>query len=76
MGGRRREKTVWKREGRIGKGGGGRIRCREKQERCPESQKNSLKYVAMGVKGQGQPLQSPKDLGYERLRGVKGDDIS
>jgi hypothetical protein len=69
----------WQREGgnRVGEGRGkekrrGRNRYGERQEGCPEDQENESKYVVVGVRGQGQPLESPRDLGCERLSGLNG----
>jgi hypothetical protein len=44
--------------------------------RCPEGQENGLKYAAVGIRGQSEPLESPRDLGYGRLPGLNGYDIS
>jgi hypothetical protein len=30
----------------------------------------------VGARGQGKPLESPRDLGYERLPGLNGDDLT
>jgi hypothetical protein len=65
--GRRREK-------------GGRIRYGGRQERSPENQEHEWKYAAVGSWRWGEPLESPRDLGCERLPGlsgdVNGDDLS
>ena len=52
------------------------IRYRERQERDPEGQENEWKYAATESRRQGEPLESPRDLGCERLPGLNGDDIS
>lgn len=44
--------------------------------RCPEGQENGLKYAAVGIRGQSEPLESPRDLGYEKLPGLIGDGLS
>jgi hypothetical protein len=53
---------------------GGNIRYAERQESNPEGQENEWKYAAVG--GRGEPLESPRDLKYERLPGVSGIDLS
>jgi hypothetical protein len=37
---------------------------------------NELKYAAVRVRGQRETLESPRDLGYERLLGLIGDNMS
>ena len=50
-----------------GKRKGGRIRYGGRQERKPKGQDNVWKYAA---------VESPRDLGCERLPGLNGDDLS
>jgi hypothetical protein len=40
----------------------GRITYGESLEGCPESQKNESKHPARGVKGQREPLETPRDM--------------
>ena len=37
---------------------------------------NESKYAKVGARGLGEPLESPRDLGCERLPGLNGDDLS
>ena len=53
---------------------GVRIRYKGRQERSQEE--NEWKYAAVGVMEYGEPLESPRDLGCERLPGFNGDDLS
>ena len=59
MGGRGKEELVGgEQEGEKR----GRIRYGKRQERCPEDHENESKYRAVRVKGQEEPLESPRDL--------------
>jgi hypothetical protein len=53
-----------------------RIRYGRRQERSPEGQENEWKHVTVGFGGQAKPLENPRDLGCERLSGLRGDDLS
>jgi hypothetical protein len=55
---------------------GGRIRYGRRQERSPEGQENEWKYAALRGRGRGDPLERPRDMGYEWLPGLNGDDLS
>ena len=55
---------------------GGRIRYGETQERIPKYQDNEWKYTAAEGGPGGEPLGNPRDLGCERLPGLKEDDIA
>ena len=62
--------------GGRGRGDGGQYQvCGGKQERSPDSQKNVSKYAALGG-GSGEPPESPRDLGCERIPGLSGGDLS
>jgi hypothetical protein len=52
-----------------------RIRHGKRQERNPEGQGNESKYAKVGARGLGEPLESPRDMGCERLPGLNEDDI-
>ena len=46
------------------------------QERRPVGQENEKKYAEMWAGGQGEPIEIPRDLEYERLSGLNGHDFS
>jgi hypothetical protein len=64
--GRKRKRGNW-----VGEGSReekmGRIRYREKREVNTGDQENEFKYTAVGVRGQGEVREHPRDLGCERL---------
>jgi hypothetical protein len=45
------------------------------QERAPEGQKNDWKYATAWDGVQGEPLESSRVLGCERLQGLKVGDL-
>jgi hypothetical protein len=50
-------------------------RCGNRQERSPECQENELKQIAVGSGGHGEPLESPRSQGCEKLPRLKVDNI-
>ena len=69
-------------EGQRGREKGGQDHVWGRQEKCPKVQKNDSKYDAVGgtvcvcVCVCGKPLESPRDLGCERLPGFKGMSLA
>ena len=58
----------------MGERSWGRYGVRQKVH--PEGQKNESKYAMVGVMGQRKHLESPRNLGCERLPEFNGDDSS
>jgi hypothetical protein len=72
MGGRGREKPGWE------KGGKGRNMIRYwggDRNEAPRFQQNEWKQATLGGRRWEDPLECTKDLGSERLSGLKGRDV-
>lgn len=65
------DESQGKRQGRE-RGAGSGMRG---QERAPEGQKNDWKYATAWDGVQGEPLESSRVLGCERLQGLKVGDL-
>lgn len=63
-----------KKRGKWGQNQGEKPRGR--QERSPEGHVNEWKYATAGITRCGEPLESPRNLRFERLPGLNEDDLS
>lgn len=49
--------------------------CEGRQERISQGQKNECKYISSCVGEQSEPVESPRDMGYETLPRLNGHDL-
>jgi hypothetical protein len=74
--GRQREEGTWMREERGEGKRRGRIRYGRNRRDAQRIRRINQNMRQWSLGGQGKPLESPRDLGSERLPGLNGDDIS
>jgi hypothetical protein len=68
---RQREEGNWLGKRRGEEKERNRVSYGERQEGCPEGQENESKYAVEGVRGQGEPLESPRCVkGYQDSMGL------
>jgi hypothetical protein len=73
---RQREGGTWMRKGRGGGNGGAGSGMKGNRREAQRARRIMEMYSSVGWEGWRKPLESPKQLGCERLPGPNGDDLS